>query len=263
MIFNSRSDIEVAGKDGVDIKEHNGNTYAKMLNMFYVAVDKDDHGFAPHAINDGFWEAWITLWMHKNVKENFSVCDIGANHGYYALMLASSGCVRVDAYEPQPKLAELIKKSVKFNNLNNLNTFDFAISDQNKDKGKMIVPIHHGMNATLTKPGYMPDGFEEINVKLTTLDSIDVKYDFIKMDAEGGEEDIWKGMQNYLIKYPDTLILMEWRYDRYKNPEKFAEDMFDKCSITNVDFDGGEQSIDLEKLYTKKNEDWMLVLRSK
>ena len=69
MIFNSRSDIEVAGKDGVDIKEHNGNTYAKMLNMFYVAVDKDDHGFAPHAINDGFWEAWITLWMHKNVKD--------------------------------------------------------------------------------------------------------------------------------------------------------------------------------------------------
>lgn len=263
MIFNTRSDIENVGKAGVDVKEHDEYSYAKMLDMFYVAVDKDDHGFAPHAINDGFWEAWITLWMHKNVKENFSVCDIGANHGYYALMLASSGCKRVDAYEPQPKLADLIEKSVKYNNLNNLNTFDWAISNQDQVEGKMTVPIHHGMNATLTRPGYMPDGFEEITVKLATLDSIDVKYDFIKMDAEGGEENIWQGMQNYLIKYPDTLILMEWRYDRYENPEKFAEDMFDKCSITHVDFDGAEQEIDLQKLYTKKNEDWMLVLRRK
>lgn len=259
----SRRDVEILGQAGIETKLDGDDTYAKMLNTFYVAVDNNDHGFAPHAINDGFWEAWITLWMYNNVKKDFSVCDIGANHGYYSLMLASMGCKNVDAYEPQPKLAKLIEKSKNFTGLDNLNVFDVAISNKDNTTAKMIVPIHHGMNATLTSPGYMPDGFEEIDVKVSTLDSLDIKYDFIKIDAEGGEEDIWEGMQNYLVKYPDTLILMEWRYDRYKNPEKFAQEMFDKCDINYVDFDGEEKAMNLGLLYTRKNEDWMLVLRRK
>jgi len=117
------------------------------------------------------------------------------------------------------------------------------------------------MNATLTEPGYMPDGFETISVPTSKLDDVQWDYDFIKIDAEGAENKIWDGMQEWLERNPEVTILMEWRYDRYPDPETFAQSIFEKMSVKAVNFDGNEEDIDLERLYTRKNADWMLVLR--
>jgi FkbM family methyltransferase len=259
--FKSRSNVEEVGKKNVNTRFDNGLQFTKMLNLFEICADPDDYGFAPH-VEDGYWESWITYWMDKNVEPGSFVADIGANHGYYSLFLAGRGCM-VHAYEPQEKLCDLIEKSVGANKFDeNIKVFSEAIS---KEAGwaEFTVPVHHGMNATLTTPGYMPDGFEKIKVVTSTLDNNPWDYDFIKIDAEGAEYLIWDGMQKWLERNKDVTILMEWRYDRYPNAESFAEDIFSKMSITCVNFDGEEEDMDLDKLYTKKNEDWMLVLRSK
>jgi FkbM family methyltransferase len=252
--------VENVVKMGVSFSEDENSFICKTLNSYLICVDKEDHGYTPHAKNDGYWESWITYWMLKNVAPGSKVLDIGANHGYYSLMFSSIGC-KVDACEPQPKLANLIRKSIKLNNFN-INVLQYAFSDST-GTSNFVVPIHHGMNATLTRPGYMPDGYEEITVDTKTLDDVESNYDFIKIDAEGAERKIWDGMQNYVDKNPYTLYLLEWRYDRYDDPEKFAEEMFDKFNIMYVDFEGTEKDIDLNLLYTKKNEDWMLVMRRK
>jgi FkbM family methyltransferase len=258
--INVVNDVETIGRSGIDVTEKEDYFICKTLNSYYICVDKDDLGYTPHAMNDGYWESWITYWMLKNVNPGSRVLDIGANHGYYSLMFSSIGC-EVDACEPQPKLANLIKQSININKFDT-NVLEYAFSDS-IGKSTFIVPIHHGMNATLTKPGYMPHGYEEITVDTNTLDSIEYSYDFIKIDAEGAERKIWDGMQNYIERSPNTLYLVEWRYDRYEDPEKFAEEIFDKFNITYVDFEGKEKGIDLNLLYTKKNEDWMLVMRRK
>jgi FkbM family methyltransferase len=262
MIFeiNNRRDVESLGKSGSNFTEDEESFICKTLNSYYICVDKNDYGYTPHAKSDGYWESWITYWMIKSVAPGSKVLDIGANHGYYSLMFASMGC-KVDACEPQPKLASLIKKATEINNFD-INVLEYAFSDS-IGKSKFIVPIHHGMNATLTKPGYMPHGFEEITVDTNTLDNIESSYDFIKIDAEGAERKIWDGMQEYIDKNPNTLYLVEWRYDRYDDPEKFAEEIFEKFNVKYVDFEGIERYIDLDLLFTKKNEDWMLVMRRK
>lgn len=257
--FKSRSDVEEIGRKNVSSREVDGTIFTRMLNAFEICVDHKDHGFAPH-VEDGYWESWITYWMDKNVPRGTFVADIGANHGYYSLFLASKGCM-VHAYEPQEKLCDLIGKSADVNKFENIKIFAEAVS---KEAGwaEFTVPVHHGMNATLTTPGYMPDGFEKIKVVTSPLDNSPWDYDFIKIDAEGAEYLIWEGMQGWLSRNKDVTILMEWRYDRYPNPEAFAEDIFSKMKVTCVNFDGEEEDIDLDRLYTKKNEDWMLVLRS-
>ena len=258
----SRDKIEELGKSGAHFEDKEDYFLCRTLNSFYLCADKEDYGYTPHAKSDGYWESWITSWMLHNVKSGSSVLDIGANHGYYTLMLASFGC-QVDAYEPQPKLANLIKESVKINNFSNVNVFDLAISDSVSEQ-VFTVPIHHGMNATLSNShSYDPYGSESIIVKTTSIDNLDKKYDFIKIDAEGGEPLIWRGMQNYLDKYPETLILMEWRWDRYENPEAFANEIFDRFTVSSVEFDSNEISLDISsRLSSRKNEDWMLVLRN-
>lgn len=258
--INSKQDVEDVGKSGVSFSEDETSFICKTLNSYFICVDKEDHGYTPHAKNDGYWEAWITYWMLKNVAPGSKILDIGANHGYYSLMFSAIGC-EVDACEPQPNLIDLIKKSISINNFN-INLLEYAFSDV-VGKSNFIVPIRHGMNATLTKPGYMPNGYNEITVETNTLDNVESVYDFIKIDAEGAERKIWDGMQKYIEQNPDTLYLIEWRYDRYEDPENFAEEMFDKFNITYVDFEGMEKDINVNLLYTKRNEDWMLVMRKK
>lgn len=258
MEYKDRSHLEDIAKRGVSSRDVDGTTFYKMMDTFEICVDQDDHGFAPHA-EDGYWESWITLWMSKNIAPGSFVADIGANHGYYSLFLAAQDCP-VHAYEPQEKLCALIAKSVEANNFENLRVFQEAVSDK-AGWAEFIVPIHHGMNATLTEPGYMPDGFETISVPTSKLDDVQWDYDFIKIDAEGAENKIWDGMQEWLERNPEVVILMEWRYDRYPDPETFAQSIFEKMKVTAVNFDGQEEDIDLDRLYTRKNADWMLVLR--
>lgn len=259
----SRIEVESLGTSGASYEEKEDYFLCKTLNSFYLCADKDDHGYTPHAKKDGYWEPWITAWMINNVKPGSRVLDIGANHGYYSLMLADYGCM-VDAYEPQPKLARLIRRSADINNFAYLRVYEEAISDS-KGKAVFTVPIHHGMNATLSSTkSYDPYGSEEIVVNTISIDELDKTYDFIKIDAEGGEINIWRGMQKYLEKNPNTLILIEWRWDRYDAPAEFGSEIFDRFSVTNVDFDGNEIAMNSsDELKSRKHEDWMLVLRAK
>lgn len=263
MKLYSVHDVELLGKTNAYFEEKEEGFLCKTLGSFWLYADKDDKGYMPHAKSDGYWESWITYWMYKNVKPHYTVLDIGANHGYYSLMLATLGCT-VIASEPQPKLANLIRLSAKENNYKRLYVLESAFSDM-IGEAQFQVPIHHGMNATLSNNNsYDPYGSEYISVKTTTLDNESTEYDFIKIDAEGAEAKIWTGAQKYFTKNPNTLVLMEWRYDRYENPEAFAEDIFKKCNVSNVNYSGHEEVINKAKeLYTKKDEDWMLVLRFK
>lgn len=256
----TRQEVESIGSSGAGFEEKEEYFLCKTMNSFYICADKEDHGYTPHAKSDGYWESWITSWMLNNVPENSFVADVGANHGYYSLLLAENNCY-VHAFEPQEKLSELIEKSAKINNFN-IKVFNQAVSDKSGEE-ELIIPIHHGMNATITTPGYMPDGFVKEFVSTAAIDDMAVDYDFIKIDAEGGERKIWNGMQNFIENNPDCLYLLEWRYDRYEDPEEFAKEIFEKFNVTNVEFSGLESPLTIEKMLSVHHEDWMLVLRKK
>ena len=263
MIFETRTDVERVGRARVEQERDGRGLRALQLGVFWLYVDEDDSGYTKHALNDGFWEAWITLWMDKNVRSGSTVVDIGANHGYYSFFLASRKC-KVFAFEPQPRLAELIRRSEEQNHLS-VNVEELAVSDS-EGVINMMVPINHGMNATISNQfSYAPNGYTTIEVETVTLDNMfdTIEIDFIKVDAEGAEDLIWAGSKEFR-KRQSPVWLMEWRYDRYKNPEAFAQDIFSTHDVTTVDFDGQENPVSSpDYLYTVKHEDWMLVLRPK
>lgn len=260
MRFNNRSNVEEIGLSGVRVEKDELGTRARQLNSFWLYVDPEDEGYTKHALSDGYWEAWITLWMDRNIKPGFRCLDVGANHGYYSFMLASMGC-NVFAVEPQPKLAALIIASEQVNKLG-VKVIDAALCDKDDELIEMMVPIHHGMNATISSQNsYAPDGYETIRVNTFSLDS-QIGFDFIKVDAEGAEDLIWAGSEKYRKENPNTLWLMEWRWDRYKKPKQFAQELLKGYSVSHVDFDGNEEPVtSVQQLATRKNSDWMLVLR--
>ena len=44
----------------------------------------------PRLILDGFWEAWVTLAIGRHIQPGFHCVDVGANYGYYSLVMAAA-----------------------------------------------------------------------------------------------------------------------------------------------------------------------------
>jgi hypothetical protein len=83
----------------------------KVLGKYLMWVDALDQGLSPHLIFQGFWEMWITAAMARFVRRGTTVVDVGANVGYYTLLLADAVGPqgRVVAFEPNPPIAEKLR----------------------------------------------------------------------------------------------------------------------------------------------------------
>ena len=89
----------------------------RVLGQWKMYVDLRDTGFAPHLMLEGYWEYWITDFVWRNVKPGQVALDLGANHGYYTLLLADlvGPGGRVHAFEPNPRLLELLRRNIALN----------------------------------------------------------------------------------------------------------------------------------------------------
>ena len=83
---------------------------------------------------DGVWEETLTNYLKKTVKEGNVVLDIGANIGYFTLLLAklvgTKG--RVFAFEPEPNNFSLLKKNVEEDGYTNVILENKGVSYENK-----------------------------------------------------------------------------------------------------------------------------------
>lgn len=264
MRFRDRAHVEAVGRNGSNYAKQDGLYVARVLDSFILYCDPDDLGFTPHMTTkqEGYWEAWITLWMDRNVKPGSRVIDIGANMGYYSMMLADMNC-EVLAIEPQPNLAKLIRYSAA-DNAFDVQVDQVAIADE-AGSMKMIVPKGHGMNASLAYSPVSPNGFDEIEVEVRTLNDYGEGFDFIKVDVEGAEDDLFKGAWDFIERNPDCVWLVEWRYDRMDHESAYAvaENIFEEFNVTYVDFNGDELKLTGAIQLWSQTEDWMLVLRRK
>lgn len=59
-----------------------------VLAKYKMHLDTTDQGFAPHMIFDGYWEYWLTRFLADQIKPGDNVCDVGANMGYYSVLMS-------------------------------------------------------------------------------------------------------------------------------------------------------------------------------
>jgi FkbM family methyltransferase len=264
----TRREIEEAGQRGLAVSEHKYGYACRMLDRFTLVADREDHGFTPHARGDGYWEAWITAWMMRELRGRAFV-DVGANMGYYTLLAASMGCPTI-AFEPQPQLVRCVEASLEINGWSeDVYTVQAAVGDHDHE-AQFTVPKHHGMLATyaydVRSPEYehVPDSYVTYPVKVVTLDGLaDWSHThplLVKIDAEGAEPQVWAGMQRLLDRPLPTTVILEFRADRYPDPAAFAHQLF-KHRVSYVDEMGNEVVLDSPTpLLERPDHDWMVVV---
>jgi hypothetical protein len=84
----------------------NATSLCTVLGRYKMFVDSEDVGLSAHLLMDGYWEMWATEVMAQLIKPGMVVADVGANLGYYTVLMGElvgeTGAVH--AFEPNPAM---------------------------------------------------------------------------------------------------------------------------------------------------------------
>jgi len=178
-------------------------------------------------VRDGVFEADCVKIVRALVKPGQVVLDVGANIGYYTIILAKlvgpEG--RVFAFEPTQHFRTVLERNVAANKLTNVEIISTGLSSK---AGKGQIEIGQS-TATLHVPGGAQLEASE-SISLTTLDAFArdrnlERLDFIKVDIDGHEPAFLDGAHDTLTRL-DPPILLEISHQHYLEAGVTAWDFF-------------------------------------
>ena len=237
----------------------------RVLGKYLMYADAQETGITPHLTMDGYWESWITVALARTLRRGWHCVDVGANHGYYTLIMADAVGPegRVVPVEPTPRLADLLRQTLDVNGFPSVTVAAEAASDTDGQTLQLVVPARRSMNARLSEVAGPTDAVVE--VKSVTIDTLTREWprvDLIKIDVEGAEEGVWQGMQRTIAQNPGLVVVLELNVDRYEDPRSFLEAIeLAGFRLRYIDFDAEVKDVEIDQLLRRRvGEDWMLYL---
>ena len=241
----------------------------RMLGRYKMYLDRRDVGFAPHLMFDGFWEYWLTEFIWRNVKPGQVALDVGANHGYYAVLMADlvgpEGMVH--AFEPNPRMVQLLRQTAALNGFwQTIQVHPVALAaasgspmlffatEAEPKNGRLL----HEAEASAAMRNAAAANVYEVPVR-SLDDAMPGRVDFVKIDVEGAEELVWRGMQQLIRRNPEVKIVMEFNPGRCRAAPDTLQEIAALFPLREVGFDGQVHPCTAEDILPRR-EDALLYL---
>lgn len=165
----------------------------------------------------------LYLWLHRCglmgdeevrlfgslVRPGMRVIDVGANVGLYTLLLArlAGEAGRVHAFEPEPTLFASMRGNCSANGAGNVIPVNVALG---AERGRTTF-YRNAFNSGDNRLGGLGWSAEKVEVEVSRLDDFPLgKVDFIKMDVQGYELGVFRGMDGVLAANPGVEIYFEF-----------------------------------------------------
>lgn len=210
----------------------------------FLSLPDDDSLYLYFFGTLGKEEFKLTKFLIKNLKQDEIFYDIGANYGFYSLLvneIITKG--EIHAFEPHPQIFAYLKKIILKDGGENFFLNNFAISNKNKIISLFDgLTIHQGGTSTILKELAMQR--PEIKTKAITLDRYTRRYSaptFIKLDIEGAEEKAILGSFKLLKRYNPIIAMEVWRGEDGEKFSSKAINLLYKLGYSpyNINDDGG------------------------
>ena len=158
----------------------------------------------------GTYEPEVSNLVRSLLKPGMTFVDVGANVGYYALMCSSivgtGGAVY--AFEPSPDPFRYLISNIGRNGVTNVVATNAAVTDRQGSIGFIAPDLERGhvtvvapaTGASLVRAITLDDFFSELRWPPINL---------IKLDVEGGEIGVLKGMSRLSARNPELRLIME------------------------------------------------------
>jgi FkbM family methyltransferase len=235
----------------------------KKVNGYRLLLDADDPGLSRELLNRGTREPEQKFLVERLLRTGMVAFDLGANLGYYTVMMATLVGQRgtVYAVEPFPDSFRLLDENIRRNRLFNVHIDDVAIAASDGERQLLLTTKAnwHSLHAPHVNPAipwqakYARAIVGSIRVRTQTLQSYladKEPIDFLRMDLEGYEVEVLRSVCALPESRTRTLkILFETHpefYDpRHNDIRSVLARLFDmhgyRCEFLVSDFHHGSR----------------------
>jgi FkbM family methyltransferase len=185
-----------------------------------ILVDTKSLDIGIHLLTLGRWEPAYTALFARLVRPGDTVLDLGANLGVYTLLAARlvGPGGRVHAFEPNPRLAQLVDLSIRMNGFAPWAQVHRVAASDRTGVARLFFTDSYSGGGSLAGTEEQRDASGEakhaVDCRLLPLDTLftdpAMRVDVIKMDVEGHEGPALRGMRQLLTRSPGVRIMMEF-----------------------------------------------------
>lgn len=228
------------------------------VNGYKIFVMPNDPGISQELQTFKIHEPLSTQLITKELKSGMTCLDIGSNIGYYVLLenkiIGKEG--QVIAIEPSPYNFECLKKNLEFPENSRVTAYNFAAGDVDGEISFFVNERSNGCQV-LNEGRKVPNRPGKIiNVPIKTMDKFveeeNLKnIDFVRMDVEGYEYNIFQGMSKTIEKFhPIIQIEVHKSHMGEEKTRKFLE-FFKNLNYETTSFH--HRALDLPMIGTKND----------
>lgn len=214
----------------------------RVLGTYFMMVDTRDLSLSPHLAMSGYWEFWISQAIARRVQPGMRCIDVGANFGYFTVLLAAlvKETGMVQAWEPQRKVRECLEITLALNGFQERVEVVSAAASSAAGAAVLWTPSHFWGSTRVVQDEDSKTEGERCD--LWTIDAWAASWprvDFVKIDAEGHEPEVWAGMRALRERSPGMQALIEFTPSCYADPAAFLSQLRqDGFRISSVQTDG-------------------------
>ncbi len=185
-------------------------------------LNPSDLGLSAELAVEGVHEPMLTTVLRSVLRRGWTVVDVGANLGYFALLAAKQVGPegKVIALEPFPDSYRLLTRNIEVNKLANVLALPLAAGERKEERAFYC---YERANWNGFRIGDRPP-IGQIRVTVRPLDDLlerEPRVDLIRMDVEGAELEVLRGAAETLKKHRPVLAMEV--HARYLQESEFKE----------------------------------------
>jgi len=189
---------------------------SKKQGITCIGDPVDKRSLPLEILNFGDYEERELQMVRSLINDNDFIFDIGANVGWYSMSIAKAiPTVQIYAFEPIPQTFNYLNANITRNNFANIKTFNYGLSNENKEVTFFYYPEGPGNSSLTDLSGNQT--VQKIACCVRKMDDIlsekSIRVDFIKCDVEGAELFVFKGGINSIRKFKPVIfteMLRKW-----------------------------------------------------
>jgi FkbM family methyltransferase len=206
------------------------DAYAVRLGDGYILVPRDEPAFVLMLADatTGGLEPGTRACLKRVLQPGDTAVDIGANIG-----LLTMACARavgfggnVFSFEPEKRMADLLERTIAMNGLAQVKLFRQAVSAEPGTLSFNVSTIP-GHSSLFALPENEAGHVQEVEVvRLDDVVPAGQRVDLVKIDVEGAEMEVVKGMRRILDENPNIVVVAEFGISHLRRVGRTSGDWF-------------------------------------
>lgn len=220
------------------VQGYRGGVTCVQVGQFLMGIPSEEWRLAMYLSRYGAFEKGTELLFSKTIQKGMTVLDVGANLGIYTLHALSKDCI-VYSFEPTPRTFRLLQENVRVNGFAESGKAHLIQAAVGQNTGTCRFATYDDVCGHNSIYGLSKEDAEVIEVPMVSLDerfAPGTKIDVIKIDVEGAERLVFRGMARILQENPQIKIFMEFAPEHLLRAGVDPKEMLDYLSSKGLSY---------------------------